>query len=446
LGVTLGWSYDSFGNRLGQSSTTPNLPSVWVNYGANNQATLSSLAMGGLTYDNAGDVKNDGVNQYAYDAEGRICAVWNGLSFTGYVYDGEGNRVAKGSITGLNCNFATNGFSLTSSYVNGLGGEQLTEMKASGAWDHSNVFAGGTLLATYSGTDTYFAFNDWLGTKRAQLRVSDGCLETYASLPFGDKLTPAGNCPDASEQHFTGKIRDAESGNDYFGARYFASDMGRWLSPDWSAKAEPVPYAKLYNPQSLNLYAYVNNNPLSAADPDGHDGDICKAPGADCTGKAVSTKNYDGTTTVKQGTTTPVENRDSAGKVTSVTTTSTITTVKLDADGKVASATQDQSVTNQKVNSKGNPVGPSKDVSGGFHGATISQTSTLVSSLQAAGQSWKQTTGVGDALDMIPGAKAVPGENILTKLLNHFTVNDLLKPDPPSLGNYTCVKAGINCF
>ena len=69
---------------------------------------------------------------------------------------------------------------------------------------------------------------------------------------------------------YTGKERDAESGNDYFGARYYASSMGRFLSPDWSAKAEPVPYAKLDNPQSLNLYAYVGNNPLSRVDPDGH--------------------------------------------------------------------------------------------------------------------------------------------------------------------------------
>lgn len=69
---------------------------------------------------------------------------------------------------------------------------------------------------------------------------------------------------------FTGKERDAESGNDYFGARYYASSMGRFLSPDWSAKAEPVPYAKLDNPQSLNLYAYVGNNPMIRIDADGH--------------------------------------------------------------------------------------------------------------------------------------------------------------------------------
>jgi RHS repeat-associated protein len=69
---------------------------------------------------------------------------------------------------------------------------------------------------------------------------------------------------------FTGKERDSESGNDYFGARYYSSSMGRFLSPDWSAKAEPVPYAKLENPQSLNLYNYMRNNPPAGVDPDGH--------------------------------------------------------------------------------------------------------------------------------------------------------------------------------
>ncbi len=73
-----------------------------------------------------------------------------------------------------------------------------------------------------------------------------------------------------SASDFTGKERDIESGLDYFEARYYASNMGRWMSPDWSAKEEPVPYAKLDNPQSLNLYGYVLNNPLGTADPDGH--------------------------------------------------------------------------------------------------------------------------------------------------------------------------------
>ena len=75
---------------------------------------------------------------------------------------------------------------------------------------------------------------------------------------------------DATPLHFTGKEHDTESDNDYFEARYYANSMGRFMSPDWSAKVEPIPYAKLDNPQSLNLYAYVGNNPLTDVDVDGH--------------------------------------------------------------------------------------------------------------------------------------------------------------------------------
>ncbi len=80
-----------------------------------------------------------------------------------------------------------------------------------------------------------------------------------------------------SPSRFTGKERDSESGNDYFMARYYNSAMGRFMSPDWSAKEAPVPYAKLDNPQTLNLYAYLRDNPLGGADADGH------SPGGGCT-------------------------------------------------------------------------------------------------------------------------------------------------------------------
>lgn len=71
----------------------------------------------------------------------------------------------------------------------------------------------------------------------------------------------------------TGKERDAESGNYYFDARYYSSAMGRFMSPDWSAQEQPVPYATLDNPQTLNLYSYMRNNPLGGTDPDGHSPD-----------------------------------------------------------------------------------------------------------------------------------------------------------------------------
>jgi RHS repeat-associated protein len=239
-------------------------------------------------YDAAGNVLNDGPNQYLYDGDGRICAVANtpvpGMKvMTGYIYDAGGTRVAKGSIAAWSCDPTISGFKTTNDYVLGTSGQQVTEMGMDSnntmAWQHTNVFAAGTLIATYDGgTATgggstgglHFYLNDPLGTRRAQTDYAGVVEQTCASLPFGDGLACSNSTQYPTEHHFTGKERDAESGNDYFGARYYSSAMGRFMSPDWSAKEEPVPYAKMDDPQSLNLYAYVRNNPLDSADPDGH--------------------------------------------------------------------------------------------------------------------------------------------------------------------------------
>jgi RHS repeat-associated protein len=63
---------------------------------------------------------------------------------------------------------------------------------------------------------------------------------------------------------FTGKERDAESGLDYFGARYFSGAQGRFTSAD-----EPLADQEPGDPQSWNLYSYVRNNPLRFWDPTG---------------------------------------------------------------------------------------------------------------------------------------------------------------------------------
>ena len=139
------------------------------------------------------------------------------------------------------------------------------------AWQHTNLWAGGKLLGTYDKIGLHFYFDDPLGTRRAQTDSAGVLEQTCTSLPYGDALSCTGGDLQApTEHHFTGKERDVESGNDYFEARYYSSAMGRFMSPDWSAKEEPVPYAKLDDPQSLNLYAYVENNPTDRADADGH--------------------------------------------------------------------------------------------------------------------------------------------------------------------------------
>jgi RHS repeat-associated protein len=270
-GQNICWTYDSFGNRTAQTlpSTTACGSSVSTVQYPNNQDPS-------LLYDASGDVANDGINQYLYDAEGRICAVkypaMGGAppAMMHYLYDAEGRRVAKGTITVWSCETGiSNNFSENEGYMIGPSGEQLTEVDGQGNLVHTNVFANGHLIATYDPQNVYFHLSDWLGTRRATADYLGNIEFTYYSLPFGEMI-PQNQSLGVTEHFFTGKERDTESGLDNFGARYYSSATGRFMSPDWSAKAEPVPYASLHNPQTLNLYGYVNNNPLSAIDESGH--------------------------------------------------------------------------------------------------------------------------------------------------------------------------------
>jgi RHS repeat-associated protein len=87
-------------------------------------------------------------------------------------------------------------------------------------------------------------------------------VSRYGYLPYG-----VGPMPGTDHYLYTGKERDTESQLDYFGARYYGSSMGRFMSPDPSQ----LYFADPSNPQSFNLYSYVQNNPLVNVDPNGLD-------------------------------------------------------------------------------------------------------------------------------------------------------------------------------
>ena len=180
-----------------------------------------------------------------------------------YLYDADGRRIRKTTSNGGTVDFLYD-----------LGGHEVSQITAAGSWTRGEIYAGGRHLGTYSGGTsgtTTFTFSDWLGTERARsVPGATTTCETITSLPFGDGMTTTGSCGDPSPMHFTGKERDSESGLDNFGARYDSSQYGRFMTPDWAAKPMGVPYADFGDPQTLNLYSYVRNNPLSRADINGH--------------------------------------------------------------------------------------------------------------------------------------------------------------------------------
>jgi RHS repeat-associated protein len=126
-------------------------------------------------------------------------------------------------------------------------------------------------------------------------------ISRHDYLPFGEEITAGYADRDglfgtlySTTQRFTGKVRDSESGLDYFGARYYGSALGRFTSPDEfnGGIVDPftgqdietntaLPYADITDPQTLNKYAYVRNNPLRYTDSNGHCiEDLCIGEGA----------------------------------------------------------------------------------------------------------------------------------------------------------------------
>ncbi len=124
-------------------------------------------------------------------------------------------------------------------------------------------------LAVNSSRIEYYHY-DAAGNVRVVTDANGQVLERHDYLPFGEECTtgPCAANPGVGAgqpRKFTGKERDAETGLDYFGARYYGSRIGRFTSIDpvytWNEN--------LFDPQRWNRYAYARNNQLRYVDPDG---------------------------------------------------------------------------------------------------------------------------------------------------------------------------------
>jgi RHS repeat-associated protein len=243
----LSWTYDAWGNRTDQTVTAGTCNTFHAGAAANNRLIAP------YQYDAAGNMIYDGTHSYTYDAENRVIKVDGGSTAT-YVYDAEGNRVQK-----------TVG-SVTTAYLYDPPGQVIAETDGGDIMQVGYTYAGGQLLAEYKNSTTYFVHTDHLGSTRLLTAVNQSVYDSLDYLPFGEQIAGSSG----TSHKFTGKERDSESDLDEFGARYYSSALGRFTIPDWAANEVDVPYADFGNPQSLNLYSYVRNNPLNVTDPDGH--------------------------------------------------------------------------------------------------------------------------------------------------------------------------------
>lgn len=231
--------YDESKNQLIKQSNGQNLP--------------------GNAHDAAGNLQNHPeLGVMIFDGQNRLVRHTASGGVVNMFYDAEGRRVKKTSPNG------------TVHYIYGPGGKLWAEDGGAG-WPGTatrRFLTSDTLGSTRLVTDStgvvkerrdYHPFGEEIPASTvfgSRNNVTDGGVTTYNEAPLVN-------------QRFTGKERDAETGLDYFEARYMASVQGRFTSPDPLLES-----GNPKNPQSWNRYAYTFNNPFRFVDPNG----LCSAP------------------------------------------------------------------------------------------------------------------------------------------------------------------------
>ncbi|MGW2820690.1 RHS repeat-associated core domain-containing protein [Streptomyces sp. NPDC001443] len=187
-----------------------------------------------------------------WDAEGHLAKVTEpdgsgGSKTTTYVYTPDGERLVQRTPTE------------TTLY---LGGSEITLAKGATKAKCTRYYDLGDGVQAIRGDDNKVSFTlaDHQGTGQLSVDAASQALQQRRTTPFG---ALRGSTPSAwpGTEGFVGGTQDTATGLTHLGAREYDESLGRFISVD--------PLMNLDDPQSLNGYAYSDNNPVTLSDPSG---------------------------------------------------------------------------------------------------------------------------------------------------------------------------------
>jgi RHS repeat-associated protein len=261
-GGNMVYQYDKIGNML------YNCRKGYYEYDSDHPHAVKRIKKNGVTvesynYDPNGNMYSGGNRTLTYDYDNRPTSIiYNGTA-TVNVYDATGNRIQKM-------------ISAPSQDITKYIG-QLYE--CNGGQCTKYIFAGTRRIAQVKGSDTYYYHTDHLESSTVITDQNGNKVEELLYYPFGEILSDSS--PTKVKYKFAGHEFDSETELIYMKARYYDPKLARFISPDpvVPVRVEQYNYRdfkmtqfrQLTNPQALNRYSYVANNPIVFRDPFGLD-------------------------------------------------------------------------------------------------------------------------------------------------------------------------------
>jgi RHS repeat-associated protein len=241
-GLSTSYGYDAAGNRTSANGMT-------YSYDAGGRLISASDGTS-YDYDAAGNLasrtKGGQRTTFTWDGQGRLIRINNpNNTFSAYAYDDWGRRISKRLPDGTTIYYVYRGLLL------------MQELDSGGGILASYTYDGlDRPVSMWRGGQSYYYLLDRLGSIVGLTNAGGTVVATYRYDPWGNLLSSTGSL--ANPFRFTGREYDIESGLYFYRARYYDSQVGRFISRD------PIGIEG-----GVNLYAYVNNNPTNFIDSTG---------------------------------------------------------------------------------------------------------------------------------------------------------------------------------